>query len=469
MRSKLGESVTTVQKFDTPLEQVTTPSLEALQSYTLARKQVEKGAPDDALPFLKRAVELDPNFALAYASLSIYYAKKDEDLSTRYAMKAYDLRSNVSERERLRISMVYFTVTGDLEKEIEALKLVEQTYPRDARVRAHLGSAYERAGELPRALEEHRAAVSLDSETPQYRYHLGAILLLLGSLDEAKSVFEETIAKKTDNMDVHIDLYRIAHLRKDALEMQRELEWAAGKPDEFRMLQEQSEMAMREGRLETARELLGRANDLAARRNLNRKIPEGTTRLAGYRAVLGDCHGFREQVSSEKQASLMAPTLFRAAVPLALCGYTGQADELIEQARARFPQDTFIQAVLIPAERSAIAIHNGNPDAAIEFLHSAAPYENRYPVVMYVRGLAYLQAHKAAAAASEFQRILDQGPVLSGAFEPLARIGLARAYALQGDNAKAKAAYQDFLAFWKDADPDIPILKQAKAEYAKLL
>jgi predicted Zn-dependent protease len=233
------------------------------------------------------------------------------------------------------------------------------------------------------------------------------------------------------------------------------------------MLQEQSEIALLEGRLETAGELLRRANELAARQHLNREIPLGITRLANYRALLGDCHGFRQVVSSEMRASPTAPTLVGIATLLALCGHTRQADGLIEEARARFPKDTIIQAVRIPIARSAIAINNGNPEEAIEFLHSAAPYENRYPVVMYVRGLAYLQAHKAGEAVSEFQRILDQGRV-RGPLEPLARIGLARAYAQQGDTAKAKAAYQGFLTLWKDADPDIPILQQAVAEYAKL-
>ena len=472
IRTKLGESLGSVEKLSTPLEQATTPSLEALQAYSLALKQAEIGAPADAIPFLNRAIELDPNFALAYASLAILYANQDKDLSAKYAMKAFDLRGNVSERERLHISAVYYeTVTGELDKEIETLKFMEQTYPRDAWGHGHLGSAYQRAGELDRAVGEYRAAISLDSERPWYRYNLGRVLLLLGSFDEAKSVFEETIAKKKDNMDVHIALYRIANFQNDTVGMKRELDWAAGKPDEFRMLQEQSEIALfLKGRLETAGELLLRANDLAARQHLDREIPFGITRLAGYRAFLGDCHGFPEQVSSERQAS--SPTVpftpLPTAVPLALCGYTRQADELIQEARVRSPQDTDIQVVLIPAARAAIAIHDGDAEEAIQLLHSAAPYENAYPGVMYLRGLAYLQAQKAPEAANEFHRVIDQGPVRGIRFYPLAHLGLARAFALQGDNAKSKAAYQAFLTLWKDADSSIPILKQAKLEYAKL-
>jgi eukaryotic-like serine/threonine-protein kinase len=470
IRTKLGESLSSVEKLSTPLEQATTPSLEALQAYSLARKQGERGAPADAIPFLNRAIELDPNFALAYAGLAILYANQDKDSSAKYAMKAFDLRSNVSERERLLISAVYYqTVTGQTDQEIETLKLMEQTYPRDAWAHGHLGSAYERAGELDHAVGEYRAAISLDSVRPWYRFNLGETLLLLGSFDEAKAIFEGAIANRKDNMDVHIDLYRIAYFQNDLIGMKRELDWAAGKPDEFRMSQEQSELALREGRLETAGELLRRANDLAARQHLDREIPLGITRLAGYRALLGDCHGFREQVSSERRASSpTAPTPLRTAVPLALCGYIRQADELIQEARVRSPKDTDIQAVLIPAARAAIAIHDGDPEEAIQLLHSAAPYENVYPGVMYLRGLAYLQAQKAPEAANEFQRVIDQGPVRSRLCYPLAHLGLARAFALQGDDAKAKSAYQDFLTLWKDADPSVPILKQAKLEFAKL-
>ena len=470
IRTKLGESLSSVEKLSTPLEQATTPSLEALQAYSLGRKQAQLGAPAEAIPFLNRAVELDPNFALAYASLAILYANKDKDLSAKYAMKAFDLRGNVSEREKLYISAVYYeTVSGETDQEIETLKLMEQTYPRDAWTHGHLGGAYRRAGELDRAVGEYRAAISLDSVTQWYRYNLGSTLLLLGNFDEAKAIFEEAIANKKDNMDVHIDLYRIAHFQNDSVGTKRELDWAAGKPDEFRMPQEQAELALQEGRLETAGELLRRANDLAARQHLDRKIPLGMTRLAVYRALLGDCHGFPEQVSSERHASSpAAPTPLRAAVPLALCGYTGQADELIQEARVRSPQDTDIQAVLIPAARAAIAIHDGDPEEAIQLLHSAASYENVYPGVMYLRGLAYLHAQKAPEAANEFQRVIDQGPVRSGLCYPLVHLGLARAFALQRDDAKAKVAYRDFLTLWKDADPDIPIFIAAKAEYAKL-
>jgi eukaryotic-like serine/threonine-protein kinase len=469
IRTKLGESLSSVEKLSRPLEQATTPSLEALQAYSLAREQGERGAPADAIPFLNRAIELDPNFALAYAGLAVLYANQDKDLSAKYAMKAFDLRSNVSERERLLISAVYYqTVTGQTDEEIKTLKLMEQAYPRDAWAHGHLGSAYKRAGELDRAVAEFRAAISLDSERPWYRYNLGETLLLLSNFDEAKATFDEVIAKKKDNMDVHVNLYRIAHFQNDVVGMKRELDWATGKPDEFRMPQEQSELAMREGRLETAGELLRKANDLAARQHLDTEIPPGITRLAGYRALLGDCHGFREQVSSERRASPTAPTPLRGAVPLALCGYTKQADELIQEARVRSPLDTDIQAVLIPAARAAIAIHNGDPEEAVQLLRSAAPYENGYPGGMYLRGLSYLHAQKAAEAANEFQRIIDRGPVRGGLLEPLARLGLARAFALQGDAAKSKAAYQDFLTLWKDADPGVPMLNQAKVEYAKL-
>jgi eukaryotic-like serine/threonine-protein kinase len=470
LRRRLGESRVTVEKFDAPLSQATTPSLEALQAYTLARKQFERGVPDDAIPFLKRAIELDPNFAVAYAALGADYANKDRELSTKYATKAFELSGNVSEHERLYISAVYYgAVTGELDKEIETLKLMTQTYPRDAWARFRLGSAYERAGELAPAVEEYRVAVSLDSQRPQCRHQFASLLLALNHLDEAKTAFEEAISNKTDDMDVHVGLYRIAYFRKDASGMQHELDWAAGNPDEFRLVEEQSEIALYEGRLERARELLQKSNDLAARRRLNTEIPLRTARHASYRALLGDCHEVRGNVPSTVTASSDTPALMTArALTFAVCGDKKQAQELIEEMIARFPKDSVTQSVRVPIVRAAVAIKDGNPDAAVEALRPAASYENRYPGIIYFRGQACLQAHKAAEAEAEFQRVLGYSPVVGERVGAIARLGLARAYVLGGDVAKAKAAYQDFLTFWKDADPDIPILNQAKAEYKTL-
>jgi eukaryotic-like serine/threonine-protein kinase len=337
IRNKLGESLSTVEKLATPLAQATTPSLEALQAYTLGRSQAVRGAPANAVPFLKRAIELDPNFALAYAGLSIF--NSHTELGAQYATKAYELCDRVSDRERLYITTVYYEeVTGELDKTIETLKIMEQTYPRDDWARLHVGAAYERAGELAQAAEEYRAAISLNSQRVRSPKALGAVLLRLGRFDEAKAIFEEVIARKEDDIDVHLGLYRIAYVWRDATGTQREVEWATGKPDEFRMVWEQGELALGEGKLERAGELLRRADDLAVRRNLNGEVASGSTLLAAYRALLGDCHGVREHLASAEAASPKFQVRF--ATPLALCGYTRQAQVLIEDARASFPKDT---------------------------------------------------------------------------------------------------------------------------------
>ena len=467
IRNKLGESLSTVQKLATPLAQASTPSLEALQAYSLGLQQARRGAPVDAVPFLKRAIELDSNFALAYATLSVLDSDREGDVRAQYATKAYELRNHVSERERLYITTVYFEiVTGELDKTIETLKVCEQTYPRDTWTHLHLGAAYESAGEFAQAAQEYRAAISLNPQRGRTRA-LGAVLLRLGRFDEAKAIFEEVIARKEDDIDVHLGLYRIAYVQRDASAMRREAEWAAGKADEFRMVWEQGYLALGEGKLERAGELLRQANDLAARRNLKREVTSGTRLLAAYGALVGDCHGVREHVASAEAAS--SKLVVRLATPLAFCGYTRQAQGLIEDTRAHFPKDTLIQAVRIPVASAAIAIHDRNPEAALESLRSAVPYENGHPGPIYLRGLAYLQANKPAEAAAEFTQIIRRADIFKAEpIQALAHLQLGRAYALQGDTAKARGAYQDFLTLWKDADPDIPILKQAKAEYAQL-
>jgi tetratricopeptide (TPR) repeat protein/predicted Ser/Thr protein kinase len=468
IRKKMGESLATVEKLATPLEQATTPSLEALQAYSLGQKQAQRGAPADAVPFLKRAIELDPNFALAYAGLSLLYSNKDSDMSAQYAKQAFERRNRVSERERLYIAAVYYeVVTGELAKTIETLKVFEQTYPRDAWARRHLGLAYERAGELAGAAEEYRAAISVAPRRLTFR-SLARAYLGLNKLNEAKALFEEEISKKTDDMEVHVSLYRIAYIQGDAEGIQRHLEWAAGKPDEFRMVWEEASTALSEGKLEKARKLASRANELPGPHDLKADVAFGTARLANASALFGDCRGLRKQVASAEAISHDIRAL-AAGFALAICGHASRARGLVEGISQHYPTDTLVQAVRLPAVRASIEINRGNPSRTVELLQSAVPYERGYPAINYLRGLAYLQLHKHTEAEVEFQKILDCSPLLySAPIGALAHLQLGRAYALQGDTAKARAAYQNFLTLWKDADPDIPVLKQAKAEYARL-
>jgi len=287
--------------------------------------------------------------------------------------------------------------------------------------------------------------------------------------EEAKALSQEVIAKKMDYINLHVWLYQLAFSQGDAAGMQREVEWAAGKPDEFSMVWEQSAAALSEGRLERARQLVRRANDLARRRKLKGWGASATAWLAGRAALVGKCRGMPGEMATAATARPSPWLIGGTTLAVAFCGGASQANALIEDVRKRFPMDTVLNAIELATARAAVELNRGSPTRAIELLQSATPYERSRPLAIYVRGLAYLKAQKGEEAAAEFQKIA--GP--RGAFptwpeHALAYLGLARAYALLGDIAKSRRAYEDFLGLWKEADPDIPILQQAKAEYAKL-
>jgi eukaryotic-like serine/threonine-protein kinase len=471
LRERVGESLSTIQKYDVPISQATTSSLEALKAAAMGKQQAERAKYLEAIPFLKRAIELDPTFAIAYVNLGVtYWDVGEQKPAIEYAKKAFELRERVSEREKLAIaSHYYLIVTGELDKRIETLEVLTRTYPRDMPSHGNLGFTYEQAGQLEKAAEEYRQAILLNPNASIPYHNLGRVVLYLNRREEAKKIFREAIAKQIDDVNVHAGLYEIALIERDTGEMRRQVEWATGKPDEDGMVQEQVMAALFEGKLASSRKLLRRVNELAARKNLKGEMAEATAWTARGAALCGDCRGVREQLASEALAGSDGWTKGMAAQALAICGHAGPAQSLIDEAHKRFPSDTLINAVGLPTARAALEIHRGNPQRAVELLGSADPYERSYPLSMYLRGIAYLQARKGAEATAEFQKVA--GPSGTEPTSPehvLAYVGLARAYALQGETAKARAAYQDFFTLWKDADPDIPILMQAKAEYAKL-
>ena len=472
LRRKLGESLSSIQKFDVPVTQVTTTSLEALKAYSLAREQLLQGAVVNTVPFYKRAIELDPNFCLAYASLgTVYSLLAEPDLAVEYTKKAYALRDRVSERERLQITWRYYsTVAGEVDKAIDALEIWKRTYPRDTAPRNNLGFVYERMGESERAAEEYRQAIPLAPQAAVPYQNLGRVLIYLNRLPEAKAVLEEAIANKVDNMYLHLWLYEVAFLQGDAAAMQRQVAWAAGQPDEYRMVWEESGFALFEGKLQRARELARRASELAGRRDLRGAVTFEKALLAVQAALLGECRLAHEQTppATANLELRRNPTLM-AATALAFCGDAGRAQAIVEDVARRFPTDTLLNAIELPTARAAIELNRGNSAQAIELLHSTAPYGRVRPYTIYVLGLAYLRAQMGAQAVAEFQKLLDFRSVLPDAIEhALAHLGLARAYGLMGDTTKSRKAYEDFFALWKDADSDIPILRKARAEYAKL-
>jgi len=482
LRGKLGESLTTVQKFDTPLEQASTPSLEALQAYSLGWKtRVGKGDDAAAVPLLQRAIHLDPKFAMAYAALGASYFNLGEaSLGAENTKKAYELRERVSEREKFYIESHYHSiVTGDLEKARRAYELWAQTYPRDWVPPDNLGGIYRILGQYDKRLAENRETLRLDASGVSYAY-LVYPYLNLNRLEEARGVAKEAQAKNLDSPLLRGALYLLAFMENDTAGMEQQVAWSAGKPGIEEVLQSyEADTAAYSGRLAKAREFSRRAVASAARAGEKETAAGYEAEAALREALFGNATEARQHAAAALAISTGRDVQFGAALALALAGDTSRAQELADELGKHFPENTVAQFNYLPAIRAQLAISHNDSSKAIEALQAAIPYELGSPVSggafspalypVYVRGEAYLAGHQGSEAAAEFRKILEQrGVVLNEPIGALAHLGRARAYALQGDTAKAKEAYEEFLALWKDTDLDIPILIAAKAEYAKL-
>jgi tetratricopeptide (TPR) repeat protein len=479
MRGKLGESHASLKKFDAPIEQATTPSLEALQAYNLGlQAQLFKGDVAAAVPFFQRAVSLDPNFAMAYAILgNAQYNLREPNLAAESLRKAFNLRDRVRDREKFYISSHYYDlVLGDLVKAAQAYELWARTYTRELAPLANLGAISGELGEYDKALSSFREALQNHPESGLLYGNLAAVYVDLNRVEEARAVMGQAQARNIDNPYFHVYLYRIAFSQEDAAGMARESAWSTGKPGvEDLLLFHNSFTAAYGGQLAKARELARRAMASALRAD------EKET-AAHYEASAGLCEALFGKPAEAAHTALSALKISTgrgvqaaAALALGLVGALSQAARLADNLDQRFPQDTIVQFNYLPTIRSAISVGRRDTSRAIENLQGALPYElgnasGTQPLMpAYVRGQAYLAAHQGSAAVAEFQKILDHRGIVGNApIGGLAHLGLARAYALQGDTSKAKSAYQDFLTLWKDADPDIPILIDAKSEYAKL-
>ena len=480
LRSKLGESLSSVQKYATPLEEATTPSLEALKAYSLGLKTEFAKGPTAARPFFQRAVDLDPNFAMAYSWMSSGYSGLNEGgRAAEYARKAYDLREKVSERERFIIEQSYYDlVTGELEKAAQTCELWQQTYPRDDQTYVSLGYVSALLGNWEKALEEFRAALRLDPNNATNYFNLGIACTVVNRLDEAEAVYKQAEERKLESEILLQNRYFLAFLKGDRAQMARLVSAAMGKPGaEDLLLAAQADTEGWYGKLKNAHELTGRAMD-SAQRNDAKESAAAYQAAAALREVES---GNRGQARAEANGALkLAPNRdVRAIVALALAraGDTAGAEKLAAELDKTFPLDTLVQRYWLPTIRAGVALERQDSNRAIELLKVASTIElsdltGNLAIFMspaYVRGEAWLMLHDGNRAAAEFQKFIDhRGLVVTFPWGALARLGLARAYALQGDTAKARAAYQDFLGLWKDADPGIPILKEAKAEYAKL-
>jgi eukaryotic-like serine/threonine-protein kinase len=476
LRAKLGESLATIQKYDKPLEEATTSSLEALKAYTAARQvQSEKGEAE-AIPLLKRATELDPNFALAYVDLGIFYSGLEHiALSIENLRKAYELRDRVSERERFYISASYYSsATGELEKAVEQYELWIKEYPRDDEAHNDLGVSYGALGQYDKGAAEIRQALALDPNNGVMWANLAGYYMFLNRLDEAKATVDQALARKLDYPGLHSILYFLYFLHEDTAGMQRQVDWAMGKPgaEEEALFEQAAETEAYYGRLQKAREFARRAIESALRNDASERAAFYMARTGFWEADMGRAAEARQRVTAALALFPGRRARVVAARTLALTGDVAQAQKLVDKLDHDFPLDTLVQNYALPTIRAEISLTRGEANKAIEILQAASPYElgavgTMAPV--YERGLAYLRARNGAAAAVEFQRMLDHRAMLGNDVQAaLAHLQLGRAYGMAGDTAKARASYQNFLALWKDADPDNPVLKEAKAEYAKL-
>ncbi len=485
LRSRLGESLATVEKHDTPLEDATTSSLEALKAYSTARKvKFLPAGYASAVPLLKHAIEIDPNFAMAYAFLGRTYGDIGEfALSAENTSKAYQLRNHTSERERLFIDVTYHRqVTGNLEKAHQTLELWAETYPRERDAHGLLsGFTSQGSGKYQEAIEEGKKAIDLDPDFVPAYANVASAYLYLGRPEEAEKILQQASERKLEIPEYILFRYYIAFLKGDKAGMEREAAVGEAHPGaEDWMLHAESLTLARSGQLQRARGMSRRAVELAQQAGQRERAAVFETAAAVWEALFGNLSAARQKANEALELSKGRDVEYGAAFALAVAGDSSQAQALANDLEKRFPEDTSVQFSYLPTLRALLALNRGEPSHAIEVLQTATPYELAVPGIdyyfffgglypAYVRGEAYLAAHQGSEAAAEFQKFLDHpGIVLSDPIGALAHLGVARAYVLQGDTAKAQAAYQDFLTLWKDTDPGIPILRQAKAEVAKL-
>jgi eukaryotic-like serine/threonine-protein kinase len=489
LRTELGESLATVQKLDVPLAEATTSSLEALKAYSLGMKA--KKGPAAALPYHQRAIELDPNFAMGYRAVGMdYFSLAELGRASDYFTKAFRLREHASEREKLAITASYYsTVTGELDKAAQTYQEATESYPRETRGYVNLGNVYAGQGEYERAMESYRQCLRLAPDSAGPYTGLGNSLLSLQRFDEARQIIHDAQARKLDNYILRNALYALAFLGSDSAAMAEQQQWFAGKPEENMGLALASDTEAYGGHLGKARELTKRAVDSAIRADSKENGAIWQENAALEQAAYGNPAEARQSAAeSLKLAPASQGAEVEAALAFAMADDTARAESLAQDLGTRFPLDTQMQSLWLPVIHAQLALDKKNPVSALNALQAASPIElGQIQFVadisclyhVYVHGEAYLAAGQGKEAAAEFQKIIDHSGIVWNCWTgALAHLGVARANALQartsqGTDAdlarsRALAAYKDFLTLWKDADPEIPILKQAEAEYTKL-
>jgi serine/threonine protein kinase/tetratricopeptide (TPR) repeat protein len=469
LRGPLGETVTSIERFNAPIEQATTSSLEAMKAYAMADEKRSREGDLASMPFYKRAIELDPNFAMAHARLGAVYSNLGDRLSAHeYSQKAFDLRERTSELEKFYITTHYYDdVTGELQKGLDTYELWIQTYPRDWTPRNNVAGAYREIGDFRKSLEQSLEALRLQSNDVLPYQNVVVSYVLLNQLDEAKAMIKQAVEKKLDTVVIHRNFFEVAFLEGDQAEMDRQSAWAAGNEEESHMLLSEIGVAAQRGQLRKARDLAQKALDSAKKNNLQ----SNAAFVAMLRGIIEYWMGDPSAARSWSAQSLdfSHGENVPAAATLALAGDTAPAQKLLEEQRKNRPNDTFLLQNWVPQVEAAIAIKQGKPSAALAPLQAAAPFEPGDIGATFYRGLAYLSMKSGKEAAAEFRKVLDRKTINPASpLHAISRLQLARALALSGDTDGASTAYQDLFALWKDADPDLPVLKQAKDEYGRL-
>ncbi len=477
-REKLGESLSSIQKFGAPIEEATTPSLEAFKAFSQARILDRESKYLEAIPFYQRAIDLDTDFAFAHSRLAIMCRNSGQsDLAMEHAQKAFVLRERTTEREKLMISLAYYTdVTRELDKQFEVAELWKRHYPREWNPPNSLAIRYKLTGEFEKAVAECREAMRRDPNANSPFGNLGDSFIRLNRFAEAQETYERALQQKLDETSFHTGLYAIAFVQGNLGMMKQQVDWAVGKPNEYVGPAWQAETAAFAGQARQAREFTRRAVDLAERRNVKEVAADLTLAQALSAAALGLCKQAQADTTAALKLARSRASLLAAARVLALCGEVNQAQSFADEVAKRYPKDTLLNAIELPVIRATSELQRNNPDKAIQFLQPASRYEGSGGAwqgaggfgPVYLRGQAYLLKRTGSEAATEFQKILaHRGWDPTSVLYPLAQLGLARATALSGDAAKARKAYEDFFALWKDADADLPVLMEAKKEYEK--
>jgi len=471
LRRKLGESLGSIQKMDMPVE-ATTSSLEAVKSFSVGESMRAKGEEIQAIPFYSRATELDPNFAMAYARLGTIWSNAGaNDRAAEYLQKAFERRERVSEREKLYISARYYdVVTREVDRSLATYNQWKQLYPRDWTPYSNGAIQYCSIGQFDKCLADAQEAIRREPDQPFPYSALVDAYVGLNKFAEAKSVMEQGLARKTGGVDFHLTLYKIAFLEGDAAEMQKQAGYLIGRPEEFSLLAFRSSAAAAEGKLRQARELTRQAAEMAERYNFRETAASSMSGEAVAEAVTGSPARAREQAARALAIARTAETLANAATALALLGAGDQAAPLIDEISRQLPHSTLTNNVFLPTFHAIVELQRGRPAVAIRLLEPASAFEltDLGMTAVYIRGTAYLRLSNGPAAAGEFQKIIAHKGIVGGSLGySLARLGLARAQHLAGDDVKSRQAYQDFFALWKDADADLPLAQEARREYEK--